>query len=251
MIPQTFGESARRVRHRFDHCPRRPDVDRELSRGRAGSGAAPCASALRFRTRPPHAARRTQHAARSTRHAALGTRHSAGSTPQAALGPRHAARRTRQAALGRQHSAGSPRPSARRAPHSALGTRHSALSRQHSAGSTQQAALSRQHSAGSTPQAALRAKHSALRFGFCFGPQPRPSHSRTVRSTESCRHPFVSSERARTPQPRSLGPVRPHSSGAPMIPRTSAPRVASRPNAGRKDVRNTRSPAHEDLEPPT
>jgi len=244
MIPQTFGESARRVRHRFDHCPRRPDVDRELSRGRAGSGAAPCASALRFRTRPPHAARRTQHAARSTRHAALGTR-------QAALRRQPSALGTPRAALGRQHSAGSTPQAALGPRHAARRTRHSALGTRHSAGSTQQAALSRQHSAGSTPQAALRAKHSALRFGFCFGPQPRPSHSRTVRSTESCRHPFVSSERARTPQPRSLGPVRPHSSGAPMIPRTSAPRVASRPNAGRKDVRNTRSPAHEDLEPPT
>jgi len=118
-----------------------------------------------------------------------------------------AARRAPHSALSTQPSALGPRPAARRAPHSALSTQPSALG---------------------PPRAAPRP--SALGFGFAFafgfgfgfgfafgfgfGPQSRPSHSRTVRRTESCRHPFVSSERPRTPQPRSPGPVRTHSSGA-------------------------------------
>jgi len=224
MIPRTFGESLRRVRHRFDRCPRRPDVDRELSRGRAGSGAAPSASALG----PQLSAVGTPRAAFSLQPSALGTWHSALSTWTSALSPQ-------PSALSHRPSALSPRPSA-------LGTRHSALGTPHLALRTWHLALRTWHSALGTQRSAL---------GFGFGPQPRPSHSRTVRPTEPCRHPFVSSERPRTPQPRSLGPVRTHSSGAPMIPRTSAPGEASRPNAGRKDVRNTRIQAHGDLEPPT
>jgi len=249
MIPRTFGESLRRVRHRFDRCPRRPDVDRELSRGRAGSGAAPSASALgpqpSARGRQP-SARRAPHSALGPQPSALGLQPSALSTQPLALSPRPSALGAQPSALSTQHSAFSlstqPSASALSLQPSAFSPRPSALGAQHSALSTQPSALSPRPSAVGT-------QPSALSFGF--GPQPRPSHSRTVRPAESCPHPFVSSERPRTPQPRSLGPVRTHSSGAPMIPRTSAPRVASGPNAGRKGVRNTRIQAHGDLEPPT
>jgi len=194
MIPQTFGESAQRVRHRF---VRRATLVRSLpaptgrgSRTFARTSWVWC-STLRFRPQP----------------SALSRRPSAVGAPRAARRARHAARRTQPSAL-------SPRPSALGTQPSALSTQHSALGPRPSALSPRPSALGPRHSALGTRPSARRAPRAALGLGFGFGPQPRPSHSRTVRRTESCRHPFVSSERPRTPQPRSLGPVRTHSSGA-------------------------------------
>jgi len=264
MIPQTFGESLRRVRHRF---VRRATLVRSLpastrrgSRTLARTSWVRC-STLRFRTRPPHLALSTLHSALGAPHSALGAPHSALGPQPSALSPRPSALGPRPSALGPQPWALGPRPSALSRQPSALSRQPSALSRQPSALGPQPSAVGPQPSAvGPRPSAlsprpsALGTRHSALstqHSALSFGPRPRPSHNRTVRPAETFRNPFVSSDRPRTAQPRSRGPVRTHSSGAPMIPRTFAPRVASRPNAGRKDVPNTRIPAHGDLEPPT
>jgi len=147
--------------------------------------------------------------------------------------------------------------SARRTPHAALGTPHSALRTRHP-----RAARRTQHSALGAQLSALGSQHSASALGLSTRPQhsasalglstrPRPSQSRTFRPTEACRHTLFSSERPKTPQPSSRSLVRTHSSCAPMIQRTSAPRGASRPIAGRMDVGSTWIAGHGDLEPPT
>jgi len=215
-------------------------------------------STLRFRTRGLRT-RGLRTRGLRTWHSALSPQPSALSPQHWAVGRRPSARRAPHSALCLQPSALGPQPSALgcRAPAfgtprdalctlpAALGPRPSALSTGLSGAGLRHAARRAPHSACSPPPSALSPQPSAL------GRRPSAVAPGTDRPTESCRHPFVSSGRPRTPQPRSLGPVRTHSSGAPMIPRTSAARLASRPNVGRKDVRNPRSPAHGDLESPT
>jgi len=239
MIPRTFGETARRGRRRFDRCQRRSDVDRERARGRAVSGAGHSASrspshsalALGTRTRHSHAARapgtRTRHAhpARApgtrTRHAhaarARGTR------TRHAHSARARGTRTRHA-----HSARA-RGTRTRHPHAALArgtrTRHA-----HAAPGTRYAARGTRHA-----HSAPGTRHSTS----AVGPSDRWNHVDTRSSRASDRR-----RRNRAREVR-CAPTR---SGARMIPRTSAPRVASRPNGGRTAVRNTRIPAHGNFE---
>jgi len=77
-------------------------------------------------------------------------------------------------------------------------------------------------------------------------PRTRPSDRRQPVDTNSSR----ASDRGLRNRARAVR-CAPRSSVAPMIPRTSFPRVASRPNTGRAGVRNTRIPVHGDFDPLT
>jgi len=125
-----------------------------------------------------------------------------------------------------------PRPRTRHS-HSALGTRtrhsHSAL-----------ALGTRTRHSHSALGTRTRTRHSALNLGRrTDGPMDRW----TPVDTGSCR----ASDRRRRNRAREVR-CAPTSSGAPMIPRTSAPRVASRPKAGGAGVRNIRILSHGNFE---